>query len=279
MSERRDPVKWVETGQRVEAHHASDSGVHAVGKVIAYTDAPTVVIETDDGRQVSWRADMTQAVERTAETGAEYVFRSNLRGDGAAFLSLHRLGDEVHLRLRHVTSDPMAFEVAVLSPSERRALITALTELDAEAPARRSVRVENGPHGPSPTARLLMSARVTHGQPVEAVRLAHQIGMDWPDALAYVEGMSEYQTNLAAHGERRGSRVFLSDGLEPPADVELLRFFGTPARINGLFLRRSVDLQLRWVWLADPEADVSGMVGDTNWPVPNVKGTFTEEVV
>lgn len=74
-------------------------------------------------------------------------------------------------------------------------------------------------------------------------------------------------------------RVFRSDGPEPPEDVECARFFGTPDRLNGLFLRRSVDLQLRWVWVADPMADVTSMVGDTNWPVPNAKGDFTEEVL
>lgn len=79
--------------------------------------------------------------------------------------------------------------------------------------------------------------------------------------------------------QRRQPRVFRPDGSEPPADVECVRFFGTPAHLNSLFLRRSVDRQLLWVWVADPMADVTSMVGDTNWPVPNVTGEFTEEVL
>jgi hypothetical protein len=149
----KDPKKWVETGQRVEAHYAIGDEVAATGKVISYCDAPTVTIETDDGRRVSWRVDLTEAVQRTAEDGAAYVFRSNLRSDGAAFLSLHRVGEDVHLRVRHITSAPLTYEVAVLSPYERRALITALSQFDDEPPARTSVRVENHGGGEDPNCK------------------------------------------------------------------------------------------------------------------------------
>ena len=48
--------RWVSDGTRVNANLANGFGVHATGKVFAYTDEPTVVIETDDGERVSWIA-------------------------------------------------------------------------------------------------------------------------------------------------------------------------------------------------------------------------------
>ena len=71
---------------------------------------------------------------------------------------------------------------------------------ESEPPARRSVRVENGPHGPSPTVRILMANRIAEGRAVEAVGIAHDAGMDWHAARVYVESMSEYQTYLSEHG-------------------------------------------------------------------------------
>jgi len=42
-------------------HDLSD--VRAEGVVIAHCDAPQVLIQTDDGEQVWWRADMTFEIE------------------------------------------------------------------------------------------------------------------------------------------------------------------------------------------------------------------------
>lgn len=53
--------EWVRTRQRVEAR-TGQGEVYATGVVFAYSEAPTVSIETEDGRNVAWRADMTQAV-------------------------------------------------------------------------------------------------------------------------------------------------------------------------------------------------------------------------
>lgn len=51
--------KAVETGQRVIAR-GGPGDVHAIGKVIAYSNEPQVCIVTEGGRQVWWRADMTE---------------------------------------------------------------------------------------------------------------------------------------------------------------------------------------------------------------------------
>lgn len=53
-----DYTQWVRDGQRVTAGFASGGGAHAVGRVIAFTDRPTLLIETDDGRRVTWIADL-----------------------------------------------------------------------------------------------------------------------------------------------------------------------------------------------------------------------------
>lgn len=42
----------------------------ATGRMISHTDAPTVAVETDDGRQVNWRADLGEVL--TPEAEAEY---------------------------------------------------------------------------------------------------------------------------------------------------------------------------------------------------------------
>lgn len=43
-----------------------------VGKIIGYVDAPTVTIELpNNGRQISWRADMTEVV--AGEDAAQFV--------------------------------------------------------------------------------------------------------------------------------------------------------------------------------------------------------------
>lgn len=58
-----DPMDWVASRSTVELRYASDGGVHAVGRVIAYTDRPTVTILTVSGDRVSWIADLCRPVE------------------------------------------------------------------------------------------------------------------------------------------------------------------------------------------------------------------------
>lgn len=55
--------RWVRDGQYVEARYGTGPGVHARGRVVAFCDAPTVTIETNDGSKVHWRADLTHPAE------------------------------------------------------------------------------------------------------------------------------------------------------------------------------------------------------------------------
>ena len=59
-----DYFQWVREGAIVEAQYGAGAGIHATGRVIAYTDRPTVTIETDDGRRVTWIADMCEPVSK-----------------------------------------------------------------------------------------------------------------------------------------------------------------------------------------------------------------------
>ena len=55
-------------GARAVAHYASAtttpgfSNVRARGRIVAYSPVPQVCIETDDGQQIWWRADLTEVV-------------------------------------------------------------------------------------------------------------------------------------------------------------------------------------------------------------------------
>lgn len=53
-----EAMKWL--NQEVRAFYALGGDTHVRGKVIAYCVAPTVVIETEDGETVSWRADLVE---------------------------------------------------------------------------------------------------------------------------------------------------------------------------------------------------------------------------
>jgi hypothetical protein len=59
--------QWVRDRQRVQARLAVGESIRAEGRVIAYCDAPTVTIETDDGTHVSWRADLTEPIRAFCE--------------------------------------------------------------------------------------------------------------------------------------------------------------------------------------------------------------------
>ncbi len=67
MGERVDPWQAVETRQRVEARYAVGDEVHGVGRVIAYYEAPTFLIEREDGTRFSWRGDLTFAADGQEE--------------------------------------------------------------------------------------------------------------------------------------------------------------------------------------------------------------------
>lgn len=60
---RSDPMEWLRDGTRVNAFNGHGFGIHATGKVIAYTDRPTVVIEADDGTRTTWIADLCEPVK------------------------------------------------------------------------------------------------------------------------------------------------------------------------------------------------------------------------
>lgn len=49
-------------GQRVDLNYKT-GGVHATGRLIGYCDAPSVLIETEQGEKIWWRADITSLVE------------------------------------------------------------------------------------------------------------------------------------------------------------------------------------------------------------------------
>lgn len=50
-------------GKRVRLNYLTGEGPHAVGTLIGYYSEPTVIIETDDGRQIAWLAKITEPVE------------------------------------------------------------------------------------------------------------------------------------------------------------------------------------------------------------------------
>jgi len=62
--------QWVREGRRVAAKYAAGDGVHAVGRVISYTDRPTVTIVTDRGERISWIADLCKPDPETESAKA-----------------------------------------------------------------------------------------------------------------------------------------------------------------------------------------------------------------
>jgi hypothetical protein len=58
MSERGD-----EHLGKVLALRTAQGGFQAIGKCIAYCEVPTVTVETVDGKQIYWRADLSKVVE------------------------------------------------------------------------------------------------------------------------------------------------------------------------------------------------------------------------
>ena len=58
-----EAIAAMESKTPVRLRYASGDGTHSRGVVITYTDAPTAIILTPDGRRVSWRADLTEIEE------------------------------------------------------------------------------------------------------------------------------------------------------------------------------------------------------------------------
>jgi hypothetical protein len=56
-------------GKQVRLHTRQGDTV-AEGKIIAYTEAPTIVIEKADGSRISWRADLATMLPADLQTGA-----------------------------------------------------------------------------------------------------------------------------------------------------------------------------------------------------------------
>lgn len=54
------PEQWVRDGQHVRAVFATGDGTFTTGRVIAYTDRPTVTIERDDGTRAHWLAELCE---------------------------------------------------------------------------------------------------------------------------------------------------------------------------------------------------------------------------
>lgn len=69
-----------------------------------------------------------------AHHGGYFVYRSEMQSRRPSTLSLHRVGDELHLRIQHDGDGPR-YAVAVLPPDEAEALAEALTQPPAAGSA------------------------------------------------------------------------------------------------------------------------------------------------
>lgn len=49
-------------GKRARLNYATGGEPHAEGQVLGYSEVPMILIETDDGRQIWWRHDLTETV-------------------------------------------------------------------------------------------------------------------------------------------------------------------------------------------------------------------------
>lgn len=86
-------AQWVRDRQVVEAHYAygrEGTSVHARGKVVAYCDAPTVVIQTEDGTRVHWRADLT--VEAPDDPRRDVPGAVRVSNGGALYMKVEARG-------------------------------------------------------------------------------------------------------------------------------------------------------------------------------------------
>lgn len=64
----KEAVAWRLSVQAMFTHADGSRGPHVVGRVVAYCDAPQLLIETEDGEHVWWRADLTELVREPVQT-------------------------------------------------------------------------------------------------------------------------------------------------------------------------------------------------------------------
>ena len=50
-------------GKRVRLDYLTGGGAHAEGTLVGYYSEPTVIIETDDGKQIPWLLRATEPIE------------------------------------------------------------------------------------------------------------------------------------------------------------------------------------------------------------------------
>lgn len=138
--------------------------------------------------------------------------------------------------------------------------------------ARPSVRVVNEPHGIPVDVRKRVVEELASVNKAGAIReLRRHVDMGFSEAVAYVEGMSEYQSYLSEHGETRQPREFRADGPEPPADVRVLEWLD--ATEGRRYLKR---FEAAWLWVDGPNDRDPGGVGE--WP-PFHPGTYREVIL
>lgn len=76
-----DYHEWVRNAQRVDARYARPGlGTHAVGYVIGYTERPTVHIVQQDGRDLTWIADLCVAVDQGSDADRMAAFARRDQG-------------------------------------------------------------------------------------------------------------------------------------------------------------------------------------------------------
>jgi hypothetical protein len=56
---------WVVSGEIVEATFAAGGGSYGRGRVVSYTDRPTVTIQREDGTHFTWIAEMCTPAEKS----------------------------------------------------------------------------------------------------------------------------------------------------------------------------------------------------------------------
>lgn len=79
MTREEQITGWMRDDTHVRAIYATGPGVHVEGRIIAYQDRPSVVIETDAGERVSWAAHLVE--EGGASTAPVRAVGEELRCD------------------------------------------------------------------------------------------------------------------------------------------------------------------------------------------------------
>lgn len=84
-----DYHEWVRNAQRVDARYARpDLGTHAVGYVIGYTERPTLSIVTQNGRDLTWIADLCVPVDAGSDADRMAAFARRTQSREPATMDL-----------------------------------------------------------------------------------------------------------------------------------------------------------------------------------------------